>query len=383
MERIPPLAVPDVGGMKTLDRDPDRSDDAVAPPAPDGVPDAQLVALLRAGDEGAFIRLVDQYDGALRRVARTYVGDAVADEVVQETWVAILRALDRFEARSSIRTWMVAIMRNIAITHARRERRQIPLSAFTEAVGRSEPAVPPDRFQGPEGRFPGGWVSFPERWDEQPERRLLASEGVEVARRAIASLPRTQQVVVALRDLDGWSSEEVADALGITVANQRVLLHRGRSKVRAMLEQAVDDACHPDRAVEGVSGVHPGHPLLERYYDSPTDRAALDAHVIGCPSCRGWLIEISERLGRLTCIEFVELVTDFLEDAVTAPARAGIDEHLRLCEGCRNYLDEMRTTVATIGAIGPGEPVTPSAETRAGLVAVFRLWQPEDAHRDL
>ena len=149
-----------------------------------------------------------------------------------------------------------------------------------------------------------------------------------------------------------------------------------------MLEHAIDESRQTDRVVPEVAGGPDGHPSLERYYDSLADRSALDAHVVGCPSCRAWLIDISERLGALTCIEFVELVTDFLEDAVAQEARVGMVQHLHLCEGCRNYLDEMRATVATIGAIGPAESVTPTAETRAGLIAVFRLWQPEDAHRD-
>lgn len=115
------------------------------------------------------------------------------------------------------------------------------------------------------------------------------------------------------------------------------------------------------------------HPNLESYYDSATDRAAIDAHLAGCPECRAWLADIHERIGRLSCSEFVELVTEFLDDALDEPLRARIDDHLRLCEGCRNYLGEMRSTLATIGRIGqasrPPEPV------RAGLIAAFRAWR--------
>jgi RNA polymerase sigma-70 factor (ECF subfamily) len=382
MQRSIQLTTPDVQAMETLGRQPNGRDHAVTPSTPTEEAEARLLTRVRLGDEDAFVRLVDQHDGALRRIARTYASEALADDIVQETWLAVLRSADRFEGRSSIRTWMVGIMRNIAITHARRERRQIPFSTFAAAVGPAEPAVPPDRFQGPAGRFPGGWVSFPERWDEQPERRFLSSEGVEVARRLIASLPPAQRDVVTLRDVDGWSSEEVSDALGITAGNQRVLLHRGRSKVRAQLEHAISES-RPLNRSNGQVPVEPvAHPGLEGYYDRPADRVAIDAHVVGCLSCRASLMDISERLGRLTCVEFVELVTDFLEDAVDDGARAQIDEHLRLCDGCRNYLDEMRATLATIGAGRSRESVKPSAEVRAGLVAVFRLWHPGVSPRD-
>jgi RNA polymerase sigma-70 factor (ECF subfamily) len=128
---------------------------------------------------------------------------------------------------------------NIAQTHGAREHRQVPFSAFAEPAAGHEAAVDPDRFQGPGGRFPGGWVSFPERWDEQPETRFLSTEGVEVTRRAIAELPPVQREVVTLRDVEGWTSDEVAEALEISAGNQRVLLHRGRSRVRAALETAL------------------------------------------------------------------------------------------------------------------------------------------------
>ena len=381
MQRSTLPAALDVGAMERLGSHFDRRDDAIKPSIPDES-DVQLLARVRAGDESAFNQLVDKHDGALRRVARTFVSETVADDVVQETWIAILRGMDRFEARSTVRTWMVGIMRNIAISHARRERRQVPLSAFADANGPSVPGVPPDRFQGPAGRFPGGWVSFPERWDEQPERQFLSSEGVEVARRAIASLPRAQRIVVTLRDVDGWSGEEVSDALGISAGNQRVLLHRGRSKVRVVLELAIREWHVRAGAVEDAPKGPAAHPNLEGYYDRPANRVAVDAHVVGCLSCRAWLIEVSERLGRMTCIEFVELVTDFLEDAVDDAARGAMGEHLHLCDGCRNYLDEMRATVATIGASRSREAANPTAEVRAGLVAVFRLWQARPANGD-
>lgn len=121
------------------------------------------------------------------------------------------------------------------------------------------------------------------------------------------------------------------------------------------------------------------HPDLERYYDRATDRAAIDAHLLGCAACQAWLAEIHERLRHLACREFVELVTEFLEDAVDEPLRATIDDHLRLCEGCRNYLDEIQATVATIGRTG--EASEPPDHVRAGTIAAFRAWRSRSIGR--
>lgn len=121
------------------------------------------------------------------------------------------------------------------------------------------------------------------------------------------------------------------------------------------------------------------HPNLERYYDRSTDRVVVDAHLASCATCEAWLADIHERLGNLACIEFVELVTEYLDDAVDASLRAGIGDHLLLCEGCRGYLDEMRSTVATIGRIR--QPSEPSAPARAALIATFRTWR-RAAHED-
>ena len=206
--------------------------------------DERLVARLRAGNEAAFVQLVDRHDRSLWRIARMYTTDAVADEVVQETWIAVLNGLEAFEGRASLRTWMVSILINIARNRREREQRQIPFSAFVEPSAGSEASVDPDRFQKDGDRFPGGWISFPERWDEQPERNYLSSEGVETARRAIATLPAAQREVISLRDVEGWSSDEVCATLRISPGNQRVLLHRGRSRVRAALEQAMADAAN-------------------------------------------------------------------------------------------------------------------------------------------
>jgi RNA polymerase sigma-70 factor (ECF subfamily) len=196
--------------------------------------ETKIVELLRAGDEDAFRELVRAYNPSLLRVARIYVPTRVlAEEVVAETWLAVLEGLDRFEGRSSLKTWIFRILTNRAKTRAVRERRTLPLSAFQP--GRiQEPALDPDRFRDwDDPRWPGHWSVPPTPW---PEDRLLAAETREKLAEAIDALPGTQRAVISLRDLEGWSAEEVCNALGLSETNQRVLLHRARSKVRKALE---------------------------------------------------------------------------------------------------------------------------------------------------
>jgi RNA polymerase sigma-70 factor, ECF subfamily len=187
----------------------------------------QLVEALRAGDERVFEQLVRMYQGTLLRVAQMYVSSrAVAEEVVQETWLAVLNGIDRFEGRSSLKTWIFRILANRAKTRGERESRTIPFSALGD--GDSEPAVEPDRFDR------GQWADSPADW---PEARLLGDETLHVIGGAIESLPATQRAVITLRDVQGWSAEEVRNALELSETNQRVLLHRARSKVRGALEE--------------------------------------------------------------------------------------------------------------------------------------------------
>jgi RNA polymerase sigma-70 factor, ECF subfamily len=196
--------------------------------------EAELVAALRAGDEAAFAELARSYNASLLRVAQIYVSSrAVAEEVVQETWLAVLQGLDRFEGRSSLKTWIFRILANRAKTRAIREGRTIPFSSL-QPDRVPEPAVDPDRFRDPEdGRWPGHWASPPQAW---PEERLLAGETRDKLAAAIESLPASQRAVISLRDIEGWSAEEVCNALEISETNQRVLLHRARAKVRTALE---------------------------------------------------------------------------------------------------------------------------------------------------
>ena len=198
--------------------------------------DGDLVAALRAGDEQAFAAMIDGWSGSMLRMARLHVPtDSVAEEVVQETWLAVLTGLDRFRAESSLRTWVYRILLNQAKTRGARERRTVP---FASLVGDEEgPTVDPERFQGPDEQYPGGWRRFPEEW---PEHSALSREVHEVVGRALNQLPPRQRVVVAMRDLDGHTAEEVSELLDISPGNQRVLLHRGRAVVRAHLERYYD-----------------------------------------------------------------------------------------------------------------------------------------------
>jgi RNA polymerase sigma-70 factor (ECF subfamily) len=197
--------------------------------------ESELVEALRAGDESAFATLVDSYHAGFVRVARMYVRDrAVAEEVAQETWLAVLGAIDRFEARSSLKTWLYRILTNRAKTRGERESRSVPFSSIGDP---DEPSVEPDRFQPESGQYPGGWQESPQPWDGNPEERLLAGETRQVILATIETLPPNQRAVITLRDIEGFDAEEVCNVLELSDTNQRVLLHRARSKVRRALEQ--------------------------------------------------------------------------------------------------------------------------------------------------
>ena len=197
--------------------------------------DHELVQRLRDGDESAFVELIDRYGATMLRVAQMYVRDrATAEEVVQETWLAVLKGIDRFEERSSLKTWLFRILTNRAKTRGQRDGRMVPFSALAGASDEPDPSVDPDRFFGPDSPHPGAWAAPPVAW---PQEKLLESETLGVIEMAIDELPEAQRDVILLRDIDGWTPMEVSDALGITDGNQRVLLHRARSRVRAALER--------------------------------------------------------------------------------------------------------------------------------------------------
>jgi RNA polymerase sigma-70 factor (ECF subfamily) len=197
--------------------------------------DAKLVEGLRAGDEAAFATLMREYGAGMLRVAQMFVSSrAVAEEVVQEAWLGVLKGIGRFEGRSSLKTWLFRIVANTAKTRGMREARSIPFSALA-GEGEDEPSVDPDRFLGDGERFPGHWGAPPQEW--APEGRLLAQEALDVIEREIEQLPAAQRAVITLRDVQGFTSDEVCNALDLTETNQRVLLHRARSKVRRALEE--------------------------------------------------------------------------------------------------------------------------------------------------
>jgi RNA polymerase sigma-70 factor, ECF subfamily len=199
----------------------------------------ELVAALRRGDRAAFAEVVDAWSPALLRLARLHVpSHAVAEEVVQEAWLAVLRGLDRFEERASLRTWVTSIVLNQARTQGRRERRTLPFASVRRRAeeGREEPAVDPARFQRPGQERPGWWASPPARWGD-PEAWIDDQETRAVLLRTIAALPPRQREVITLRDVLGFSGTEVSTVLDVSEGNERVLLHRARSKVRAALEQ--------------------------------------------------------------------------------------------------------------------------------------------------
>lgn len=220
--------------------------DVTQPNSPDiAANDARTVELLRSGDEAAFGALIDRYNGALLRLARTYLHDqSAAEEAVQDTWIGLLESLQRFEGRSSLKTWLFRILVNCARSRQRKEARTIPFSSVFDPDGEGrEPAVEPERFRRSwlPGRS-GHWLQAPARWQDQPEERAISSEARGLILTAVEGLPPSQREVITLRDVEGFSAEEVCNLLGVTDTNQRVLLHRARSKVRAALESHLGEA---------------------------------------------------------------------------------------------------------------------------------------------
>lgn len=206
--------------------------------------DAEVVQRLRARDEPVFAELVERWSPSMLRLARMYVPSAaVAEEVVQEAWLGVLQGIDRFEGRSSLKTWVFRIVLNRAMTRGVRESRSVPFAALAaQEAGADEPAVDADRFA-----RDGAWASPPRRWEESPELKARSDETLAVARAAIDRLPPMQRLVITMRDLEGFPSDETCNALDISETNQRVLLHRARAKVRTALEEhlgAADEAVH-------------------------------------------------------------------------------------------------------------------------------------------
>jgi RNA polymerase sigma-70 factor (ECF subfamily) len=198
--------------------------------------ESRFVAALREGDEVAFAHLVDRYHAAMVRVARSYVASKqAAEDVVQDAWLGLIQGLDRFEGRSSLKTWLFRIVINKAMTRGEREARSVPFSSLPP----DEPSVDNDRFVA-SGRWSGWWRSE-NAVSSVPDRVVLAKETRVMIDEVIATLPHNQRLVITLRDVEGFSSEEACDLLGVSEANQRVLLHRARSRIRSALEDYVTD----------------------------------------------------------------------------------------------------------------------------------------------
>ena len=195
-----------------------------------------LVERLRAGDEATFAHLLDTLGPSMRRVARMYVStEAVADEVVQEAWIGVLKGLDGFEGRASLRTWIFRILVNIAKTRGMKEARSVPFATLA-GDDLDQPTWDPTAFGGPGQGWAGHWSTLPFDWRGLPEDRVGGAETLRAIREAIGGLPPMQAEVIRLRDVMGWTSEEVRNALDLTDTNQRVLLHRARASVRRALE---------------------------------------------------------------------------------------------------------------------------------------------------
>jgi RNA polymerase sigma-70 factor, ECF subfamily len=202
--------------------------------------DQDLLLALRRRDEQAFTALVDRYHARLVRLACLFVANqAVAEEVAQETWIGVLQGIDRFEGRSSFRTWLFRILTNQAKRRGQREARSLPFAAFSAQAddGDGEPAVAPERFLPAGDEWAGHWVSYPANWRETPEERFLSHETRALVQQAIDALPPQQRIVITLRDVEGFPAAEVCNVLAISETHQRVLLHRARSKVRGQLER--------------------------------------------------------------------------------------------------------------------------------------------------
>lgn len=198
--------------------------------------DAVVVARLRARDEAMFAALIDAWSPGMLRAARAYVADEhAAQDVVQEAWLGVLRGIDGFEGRSSLRTWTYRILVNRAKTRGVRDARTIPVGSLGPTGEDHGPTVDPARFRGPDDPYPGHWRSKPAAWPS-PEDEALAADTRRHLAAALDALPARQRVVVVLRDVEGRTSDEVCDLLELSAANQRVLLHRGRAALRAALE---------------------------------------------------------------------------------------------------------------------------------------------------
>jgi RNA polymerase sigma-70 factor (ECF subfamily) len=237
-----------VDTLTPSERRPALSDGTRRPPAVFTPPreEAALIAGLRRRDESSFLDLVQRYHLSLVRLAQTFVpSQAIAEEVAQETWLGVLQGIDRFQERSSLKTWIFQILVNRAKTRGQREARTISFSSIDLEPDTCGPSVDPSRFAGPDSEHPDHWFVAPQPWNLTPEQALLSQECQGHIEQAIAGLPLIQREVITMRDVQGWSSEEVCNILGVSETNCRVLLHRARSRVRRAMEEylGADQGC--------------------------------------------------------------------------------------------------------------------------------------------
>ncbi|GAC1610616.1 MAG: hypothetical protein NVS3B26_18350 [Mycobacteriales bacterium] len=299
--------------------------------------DYDRLARLRAGDEAVFRDLVDDLSPVLLRLARTYTPtSSAAQDAVQDTWLTVIDKLDTFEGRSTLKTWICGILVHKARRAGVRESRVLPFSSAWRDDHAA--AVDPSRFHSRRDAGPTGtWSSPPVRWDDDPEDELERHELRAQIDAAIELLPVRQREVIVARDVVGMDAAEASDLLGVTAGNQRVLLHRARSKVRAELE------CHVAEFAAGASRRRRGVSMNQQAF-----RRAV------------------------VCQQLVEMVTDYLEGDLSPTGRAAVEEHLAHCEHCAGYIEQVRRLLE-LTAGGPGDHGELPAELVDALTTRYRV----------
>ncbi|MGH2820878.1 MAG: sigma-70 family RNA polymerase sigma factor [Actinomycetota bacterium] len=294
----------------------------------------RLLDALRRGDEEAFTALVRRHHASLLRLARMYVDDrAIAEEVVQETWLGFLESLERFQGRASVKTWLFRILVNVARKRRGREGRSVPFSsALRETDEPRTSSLEPDRFRGPDDRFQGHWRSYPESWEGLPEERLLSREARDLVAAAISQLSPAQREVISLRDLE--------DGL------------RKRYVTRWACRRPINESCCIERARRCGGSWNVTSMLREVDLAHP---------------------------GEITCQELVELVTGYLEGDRALPERQLFEEHLSFCEGCVVYVDQMRRTLEVVGSLREDAIPAPALDE---LMRTFGDWRRRRAGRE-
>ncbi|MDQ6740686.1 MAG: sigma-70 family RNA polymerase sigma factor [Actinomycetota bacterium] len=305
--------------------------------------DPAAIAALRSRDEARVRQLVAAWTPGMLRLARAHtVSDATAEDAVQDAWVTVLTGIERFEGRSTLRTWVMGIVINTARRAGAREHRTLPFSAtgWADRGDEWDPAVAPGRFHPQTGH----WVSSPLRWDLLPEEQLTAAELRTVIDTALTALPQRQRAVMIARDVLGLSGEEVCTLYMLGDGNQRVLLHRGRNKVRAAVElYAATSTGRPDTAAVVPSRARMSEQAVQRRPARPGSREPV------------------------VCRQLVELVTDYLEGTLDTGLRDRVQEHLAACHHCNGYVAQVRRMLDLTAGLAPTAPLHIVARLAAAL----------------